>query len=384
MNEIYFDNAATTKPSRKIVEKMVSVLEEDYGNPSSLHIKGVVAERHIKNTSRILANILKVHEDEILYTSGGTESNNLAILGVAYAYHRIGKHIITTKIEHPSVQKVFRYLEENGFEVTYLDVDSSGYVYLEQLKNSIKKDTILVSIMHVNNEIGTIQPIEEIGHIIKTINVNTIFHADAIQSFGKIPISIKKNTIDLLSISSHKFHGPKGIGVLYKKKDIRLKPLVFGGGQQKGLRAGTENVPAIAALGLAAEDIYKDLDANTKHIQSLKNMLWKALDKNIKDIYINGPSIEESAPHILNIIFKDIRAEVLLHALEARKIYVSTGSACSSNQPHPSATLINIGLNNEEIGGSIRFSFSKYNTEEEVKKCVQDLAEIVPMLRIFK
>jgi cysteine desulfurase len=384
MKEIYFDNAATTKPSSEVIEKVLSVLKEDYGNPSSLHLKGLEAERHIRNTTNILSSLLKVGEDEIIYTSGGTESNNLAILGSARAYHRIGKHIITTKIEHPSVYRTFESLEEEGFEVTYLSVDTSGYIDENELKDKIRKDTILLSIMHINNEIGTIQAIDKIGHMIKAVNPNTIFHVDGIQSFGKMIIHVKKCKIDLLSISSHKFYGPKGVGALYKKKSVRLKPIVFGGEQQKGIRSGTENVPGIAGLGVAANNIYNELEEVSKHMYSLKNMLWKGIKENIEDVYLNGPSIEEGASHILNIIFRDVRAEVLLHALEAKKIYVSTGSACSSNHPHPSDTLRSIGLNEDEIQGAIRFSFSKYNTEDEVEECVQALKTILPTLRRFK
>lgn len=384
MREIYFDNAATTKASSEVIEEIITVLKDDYGNPSSLHRKGFEAEKYIRNTTDILASLLKVEKDEIIYTSGGTESNNLAIRGAAFAYHRTGKHVITTNIEHPSVRRTFQSLQEEGFEVTYLPVDSSGYIDETQLKEAIRQDTILVSIMHVNNEIGTVQPIEKIGKIIKESNPNILFHVDGIQSFGKYIIPVKRWNIDLLSISAHKFYGPKGIGVLYKKKDVRLRPLIFGGDQQRGLRSGTENVPGIAGLGVAAKNIYKELDGITKHLYTLKSALWKGISENIEDVYLNGPSIEEGAPHIINIMFKDIRAEVLLHALEAKKIYVSTGSACSSNHPQPSDTLKSIGLSDDEIQGALRFSFSKYNTEDEVEECVQVLKEIVPTLRRFK
>jgi len=384
MEEIYFDNAATSQPSSKVIDKMIDILTKDYGNPSSLHLKGLEAERHIKNTSKIFSSILKVEEDEIIYTSGGTESNNLAIIGTARSYQRRGKHIITSKIEHPSVYQVFNYLEEEGFEVSYIENDSQGYIDLKQLKNEIREDTILVSIIHVNNEIGTIQPISQIGEIIKTVNTNTIFHVDGVQSFGKMPITPKKWKVDLFSISSHKFHGPKGVGALYKNKDVRLRPLLFGGGQQKGLRSGTENVPAIVGLGAAAYEIYNELNENRSHIYRLKNLLWEGISNNIEDVSINGPNIKEGSPHIINILFKDIKGEVLLHALEVKNIFVSTGSACSSNQPHPSDTLKSLGLTNEEIQSSLRFSFSKYNTEDEVKKCIQELVNIIPMLRRFK
>jgi len=384
MEEIYFDNAATSQPSAMVIEKMTQVLSKDYGNPSSLHLKGLEAERHIRNTSQILSSLLKVGEDEIIYTSGGTESNNLAIIGIAQSYHRRGKHIITSKIEHPSVYYAMKYLEEEGFEISYLENDSKGYIDLNQLKKEIREDTILVSIMHVNNEIGTIQPIAEIGKIIKKINPGTVFHVDGVQSFGKLLLMPKKWNIDLLSISAHKFHGPKGIGALYKNKKVRLKSLLYGGGQQKGLRSGTENVPGIVGLGIAAEEIYQELDDNNRHILSLKKMLWEGLSSHIDDVYLNGPDLEDGAPNIINILFKNIKGEVLLHALEDKKIYVSTGSACSSNQPHLSQTLKSLGLSDEEVQSSLRFSFSKYNTEEEVKNCIQALKDIVPILRRFK
>ncbi|HOQ17330.1 MAG: cysteine desulfurase [Epulopiscium sp.] len=384
MEEIYFDNAATSQPSAMVIEKMTQVLSKDYGNPSSLHLKGLEAERHIRNTSQILSSLLKVGEDEIIYTSGGTESNNLAIIGIAQSYHRRGKHIITSKIEHPSVYYAMKYLEEEGFEISYLENDSKGYIDLNQLKKEIREDTILVSIMHVNNEIGTIQPIAEIGEIIKKINPGTVFHVDGVQSFGKLLLMPKKWNIDLLSISAHKFHGPKGIGALYKNKKVRLKSLLYGGGQQKGLRSGTENVPGIVGLGIAAEEIYQELDDNNRHILSLKKMLWEGLSSHIDDVYLNGPDLEDGAPNIINILFKNIKGEVLLHALEDKKIYVSTGSACSSNQPHLSQTLKSLGLSDEEVQSSLRFSFSKYNTEEEVKNCIQALKDIVPILRRFK
>lgn len=384
MEEIYFDNAATSQPSAMVIEKMTQVLSKDYGNPSSLHLKGLEAERHIRNTSQILSSLLKVGEDEIIYTSGGTESNNLAIIGIAQSYHRRGKHIITSKIGHPSVYYAMKYLEEEGFEISYLENDSKGYIDLNQLKKEIREDTILVSIMHVNNEIGTIQPIAEIGEIIKKINPGTVFHVDGVQSFGKLLLMPKKWNIDLLSISAHKFHGPKGIGALYKNKKVRLKSLLYGGGQQKGLRSGTENVPGIVGLGIAAEEIYQELDDNNRHILSLKKMLWEGLSSHIDDVYLNGPDLEDGAPNIINILFKNIKGEVLLHALEDKKIYVSTGSACSSNQPHLSQTLKSLGLSDEEVQSSLRFSFSKYNTEEEVKNCIQALKDIVPILRRFK
>lgn len=378
--DIYFDNAATTKTSLEAANKAFSIMTENYGNPSSMHLKGLEAENQIREVKQIISDILNCDKSEIYFTSGGTESNNTAILGTALGYKRSGKHIITTKIEHPAISEPFKILQDNGYEITYLNVNSDGYIDINSLKNSIRTDTILVSIIHINNEIGVIQNIELIGKIIKELNQNTLFHTDAVQSFGKYNIDVKSSKIDLLSISGHKFHAPKGIGVLYMRKNLKTKPLLFGGGQQNNFRPGTENVPSIAALGIAAKQAYQNLDYNYNYIKNLKTKLAQQI-LNIDGTNLNG-NLQNDSPYILNISFKDIRAEVLLHALENEGISVSSGSACSAHKKQLSNTLKSINAIN--IEGAIRFSFSKYNTIEEVDFCTNVLNDLIPRLRRFK
>lgn len=381
--EIYLDNGATTRPFEEAIDLMCKVFSQDYGNPSSLHKKGFQAERYILKSKNIFSKILKVNQKEIYFTSGGTESNNLAILGVANAYKRTGKHIITTAIEHSSVKNTINYLGDNDYEITVLPVDSNGLIDLDQLRDSIRKDTVLVSIMHVNNEIGTIMPVEEIGKIIKEKNSETVFHVDAIQSFGKLNIYPKKFNIDILSISGHKFHAPKGIGVIYINDGIKINPIIYGGFQQNGIRSGTENVPGIAAVGYAAEKMYDNIDSNVEYLYKLKKHLASRIINEIPDTFVNGIEVDKGAPHILSIRFNNIRGEVLLHSLEEKDIFVSTGSACSSNKPSKRGPLQGIGLNNEEALSTIRFSFCINNTIEELDTCVEELKKIVPVLRKF-
>lgn len=376
--EAYFDNGATTKVFPQVKEIMVEAMEVEYGNPSSMHMKGVKAENYIKDAKEIIAKSLKVEPKEIIFTSGGTESNNMALIGTAMANKRKGKHIISTRIEHASVYNPLFYLEEQGFEVTYLPVDEHGIVKLQALEDAIRPDTILVSVMYVNNEIGSIQPISEIGSIIKKKNPDIIFHVDAIQGYGKYNIYPRRWNIDLLSVSGHKIHGPKGIGFLYAKDKVKMNPIIFGGGQQKGRRSGTENVPGIAGLGKAVQLIYKDHETKMNHIRSLKeDFIAQVLE--LPDVKNNSGE----APHIASISFKGVRSEVLLHALEERGVYVSSGSACSSNKPAISGTLKAIGLTKEYYDSTLRFSFCIYNTKEEVDYAVDCLKELLPMLRRF-
>lgn len=376
--EVYLDNSATTKPFKEVVEIMVKTMEEDYGNPSSVHMKGIFAEKYIKEAKEKISKELKVESKEIYFTSGGTESNNLAIIGTAMANKRQGNHIITSCIEHPSVYNTMFYLEEQGFRVTYLPVDEKGIVDLEILKNSICDDTILISIMYVNNEVGAVEPIEEIAKIIKNSGKNIIFHVDAIQAFGKYRIYPKRIGIDLLSISGHKIHSSKGIGVLYIKDRLKIKPIIFGGEQQKGLRSGTENVPAIAGIGVATELIYKDFNKKHEKLNLLKNTF---IDKvmQIKNIRNNSGL----APHIISISFIGVRSEVLLHALEDRGIFVSAGSACSSNHPAISGTLKGMNVPQECLDSTLRFSLCEDNEIEEIDYTIEVLKEIVPKLRKF-
>ncbi|MCR5144430.1 MAG: cysteine desulfurase [Lachnospiraceae bacterium] len=377
--EVYLDNSATTKCSEAAVNIMTKVLQDDYGNPSSLHNKGMEGENYVKSARSEIAKTLKVNDKEIYFTSGGTESNNLAIVGAARAYHRSGNKVITTMIEHPSVSNPFAYLEEEGFEVTYLPVDSYGVIDLEALKEAMTEDTILVSIMHVNNELGAVQPIEEAAQIIKAANKECVFHVDAIQSYGKFRIYPKKIGIDMLSVSGHKIHGPKGSGFLFVKDKIKVKPIILGGGQEWGMRSGTENVPAIAGLGVAATEIYKDFDSNIDRMYYLRDRFISEVIK-IDGVSVNGRHDHSNAPHIVSVSVAGVRAEVLLHSLEDKGIYVSAGSACSSNKPSISKTLKAIGLDQKLLDSTVRFSFSIHTTEEEIDYAIKALQELVPML----
>lgn len=376
--EAYFDNGATTKVFPEVKNIMIEAMEVEYGNPSSMHLKGVHAENYVKEAKETIAKTLKVQPKEIVFTSGGTESNNMALIGTAMANVRRGKHIISTRIEHASVYNPLFYLEEQGFEVTYLPVDENGIVKLAALEEAIRSDTILVSVMYVNNEIGSVQPIEEIGKIIRAKNPDIIFHVDAIQGYGKYFIYPKKLNIDLLSVSGHKIHGPKGIGFLFIKDKTKINPILFGGGQQKGMRSGTENVPGIVGLGMAAKLIYENHEEKMTYIKGLKNRFIEQVLE-IPDVKNNSGE----APHIASISFKGVRSEVLLHSLEERGVYVSAGSACSSNKPAISGTLKAIGLTKEYYDSTLRFSFCVFNTEEEVDYAVNCLKELLPVLRRF-
>lgn len=380
--EVYLDNSATTRCFDEVAQLMHRIMCEDYGNPSSMHHKGVEAEQYVREARETLARILKVNEKDILFTSGGTESDNIALIGTAMANHRRGRHLITTRIEHPAVLQPMAYLENQGFEVTYLPVDREGRIRLEDLERAVRQDTILVSIMHTNNEIGSLQPIAEAGELIKRSNPQTMFHVDAVQGFGKFRIYPKKMQIDMLSVSAHKIHGPKGIGFLYLKEGARVNPIMYGGGQQKGMRSGTENVPGIAGLAKAAELIYKDLDNDMERMYGLRETLIRGVSQ-IEDVRVNGCPGREGASHIVSLSVRGIRSEVLLHALEERGIYVSAGSACASNKPQTSATLKAIGVERELLDSTIRFSFSVFTTREEIEYTVQALHEMVPMLRKY-
>lgn len=380
--EIYFDNSATTRCFESVVDLVGKLMREDYGNPSSMHRKGIQAENYVRAAKRIISENLKVAEKEIVFTSGGTESDNLAIIGTAMANKRAGMHIVTTKVEHSAVLNSMKYLEEQGFCVTYVPVDKYGVVCIDQLEKALTPDTILVSVMHVNNEVGAVQPILEISKLIKEKAKNAAFHVDAVQSYGKYRIYPKKWGISLLSVSGHKIHGPKGTGFLYIEDKLKIKPVLYGGGQQGGIRSGTENVPGTAGLGAAVEEIYKDFEEKVKALYELKRCFTEGLKK-IEAVKINGPELEQGAPHIVSASFLGIRSEVLLHALEEYEIYISAGSACSSNKPAPSATLSAIGLKKEELETTVRFSFSFDNTLEEAEECLERLQEIVPKLRRF-
>lgn len=380
--EVYLDNSATTRVLPEVVELMKRVMLEDYGNPSSMHNKGVLAERYIKTAREQIAKVLKVTEKEILFTSGGTESDNLALIGCAMANKRAGMHLITTQIEHPAILQTMRYLEEQGFKVTYLPVDRNGIVRPEDLQRSLQRDTILVSIMHTNNEIGAVQPIAELGAIIKRFNPRILFHVDAVQGFGKYRIWPKKMNIDLLSASGHKIHGPKGVGFLYVGEKVKIHPIIFGGGQQKGMRSGTDNVPGIAGLGLATEKLYLDLENDREGLYRIREHFVQGISE-IPDLRVNGKPGRDIAPHVVSVSVRGVRSEVLLHALEDKGIYVSAGSACASNHPQTSETLKAIGVEKALLDSTIRFSFSIFTTIEEIEYTLQALEDIIPVLRKY-
>ena len=381
--EAYLDNSATTRVLESVRDVVVKTMMEDFGNPSSRHEKGVKAERYLKEAREAIAATMKVNEKEIFFTSGGTESDNWALIGAALANQRAGKHIITSAIEHAAVIQPLMYLEELGFRVTYLPVDRQGHICLEDLKKALCEDTILVSVMYVNNEMGAVEPIEEIGKIVKGYRSNILFHVDAIQAYGKYRIYPKRLGIDLLSVSGHKLHGPKGTGFLYVKEKTKLRPLILGGGQQKGMRSGTDNVPGIAGLGVAAREAYRDFDAKVAHMYVLKSRMMEGIRK-LPDTQINNGEGEESAPHIVSVSFRGVRSEVLLHALEEREIYVSSGSACSSNKKLPVSTVLKeIHLEKELLETTLRFSFCEQTTAEEIDYCLQVLGELLPVLRRY-
>ena len=389
MREIYLDNSATTAVLPKIAELMTGIYIRDYGNPSSMHHKGVEAEKYIKEARALIAKTMKVKDQEILFTSCGTESDNMAIFGAAHALRRKGDHIITTAVEHPAVLRCMEALEKEGYRITYLGTDKNGVISLDELKKAITDKTILVSIMHVNNEIGSVMPVEEAGAIIKSIDKGIVFHVDAVQSYGKFRIYPKKMNIDMLSVSGHKIHGPKGIGFLYIDEKVKIDPLILGGGQQGNMRSGTENVAGIAAIGQASRMMYENLDEDVSRMYDLKKHLIEGLTS-VEGVTVNGikPESENDpgslgAPHVISVSVKDVRAEVLLHALEDKGIYISAGSACSTHKKTESATLKAIGLDKSLLGSTVRFSLSVLTTREDIDEAVSAFKETVPILRKY-
>ena len=387
--EAYLDNAATTRVSEAASKTALKIMREDYGNPSSKHIKGFEAEQYIKKSAEIIANTLKCQPKEIIFTSGGTESNNMALCGAALAMKRSGNKIISSCFEHASVYSPLISLKDFDFNVEFAPVDEMGHIKLDELLNMIDDQTTLVSIMYVNNEVGAVQNIAEISKAVKAKKSDIVFHVDAIQAYGKYRINPKKEGIDLLSVSGHKIHAPKGSGFLYSDEKIKLRPLIYGGGQQKNRRSGTENVPAIAGLGEAAREAYEDFNQKIDHIYSLKKHFVERINEvqgthlNAIPKTVNGNSCEldihATAPHIVSVSFDRIKAEVLLHALEEKGVYVSSGSACSSNHPGISSTLQAIGVKKELLDSTLRFSFSRYTTMDEIDYCIDVLKELVPI-----
>lgn len=381
--EIYFDNAATTRVMKPAADIVLKAMTEAYGNPSAMYKKGMEAEGYIREAAGIISDTLKVEPKEIIFTSGGTESNNMALIGAGLANRRAGNHMITTAVEHPSVFHPMGYLEEHGFEITYLPVDGAGHVNPDALAAAIRKETVLVSVMYVNNEVGAVEPIEELSKIVKTKNPSALFHVDAIQAYGKYLIRPKRQGIDLMSVSGHKFHAPKGVGFLYADAGVKLKPLFYGGGQQRGLRSGTENVPGIAGLGAAAKEMYREHEEKVAQLCALKDYMMERL-KELAGVTFNSLPGLLSAPQILSASFEGVRSEVLLHALEEKGIYVSSGSACSSGHPAVSGTLKGIGVKPQLLNSTLRFSFGLYNSREEVDCCVTALQELLPKLRKYQ
>lgn len=379
----YLDNSATTRAYDEVAQLVARIMTEEYGNASSVHHMGVVSSNRLFSARETIADTLKVDPAEIVFTSGGTESDNTAIIGAARANAWRGKHIITTSIEHPAVLESCQELVKEGFEVTYLPVDETGVVRLEDLKDAIREDTILVSMMFVNNEIGAVEPIAEAGKLIKSIDEQIVFHVDAVQAYGKFRIRPKSMNIDLLAVSAHKIHGPKGVGFLYIKKGTKIVPICYGGGQQKGMRSGTENVPGIAGMALAAQMCYDDFDTKISALYELKKYLMESLTERISDIRLNGPECEKGAPHIVSVSIKGLAAETVLNMLSSKEIYVSAGSACTSNNPHVSDTLKAIGLDKSLLESTIRISMSTQTTKEEIDYLLDVLSSQVETMRKF-
>ncbi|CDE68512.1 MULTISPECIES: cysteine desulfurase family protein [Jutongia] len=383
--EAYLDNAATTRVFPEVRDIMLQVMEKDFGNPSSRHTKGIEAEGYVTKAVQQIAGTLKCQPKEIILTSGGTESNNMALIGTALANQRAGKHVITTRIEHASIHEPFGRLEQMGYEAQYLPVDHNGHLQPEVLEEAVREDTLLVSVMMVNNEMGAVEDIKKLVAVAKQKNPNVIFHVDAIQAYGKYKIVPKRLGIDLMSVSGHKIHGPKGSGFLYVRDGVKISPIILGGGQQRGMRSGTENVPAIAGLGEAVRLIYQQHSEKVERLYALKQRLIDGLTamEGVSINGINGLSLTETAPHIVSASFDGIKSEVMLHALAQEGVYVSSGSACSSNHPDLSGTLKAIGVEDRLLDSTLRFSFSVLSTEEEVDHALEAVAKVLPQLRRF-
>ncbi|MGE5632582.1 MAG: cysteine desulfurase family protein [Caulobacteraceae bacterium] len=380
MDTVYFDNSATTKPHKEVTDEVAECMDRYFANPSSSHKLGMEAEKKMTAAREKVAKLIHSRPQEIVFTSGGSEANNTAIMGTVSK----GDHIITSRIEHPSVMRITEYLAENGCEITYLDVDSSGIINLEQLRNSIKENTKLVTIMHVNNEIGSIQPITQIVRIVREKSRKARVHVDGVQSAGKLDIDVKYIDLDFLSLSAHKIHGPKGVGALYIRSGLRIRPLILGGGQEGDIRSGTENLPGISGFGVAADKATTGMKEKMKQVYEVKKHFIERLSE-IDGATVNSPLDEKHINNILNVSFGKVRGEVLLHALEDYGIYVSTGSACSAKKTsHKNYVLPAIGLRECDVEGAIRFSFSYVNTIEEVDYTVEALKKALVFLRRIK
>jgi cysteine desulfurase len=384
---LYMDYAASTPPFDEVIETVTKAMRQYYGNPSSIHRKGLEAGLVVSQARKIVSRALACKEEEIIFTSGGTESNQTAIRGAAYQFQNRGKHIISSMIEHASVYECLKQLEAEGFEVTYLPVDASGAVRVEQVKEAIRPDTILVSVMHINNETGRIQPIEQIGTLLNQYP-KIIFHVDAIQSMGKLDVKPRQSGIDLLSLSAHKFRGPKGSGALYVRSGIRLTPLLAGGGQEGGRRSGTENVPMIAGMARALKITMENREHDVKQAYHLRNRLIDQLSAYPEFIIIGSENEKDMAPHIVHFCFPGVRSEVMVHALEKQELYLSTRSACSSGDPKPSRVLKAMGLSDELAESGLRISFSPQHTTEDIdltaKLCIETGKELRSIMEVTK
>ncbi|NLY71909.1 MAG: cysteine desulfurase [Clostridiales bacterium] len=384
---VYLDNSSTTRQYDEVTDEMIKFMKDDFGNPSSLHRMGMIAENAVSKARKTIASSIGAKEEEIFFTGSGTEADNTAIFGAAQARRRRGKKIITSKIEHPAVIEACKKLETMGFLVEYIGVDNKGLVDLEELEHKIDDNTILVSIMYVNNELGTVQPLEKIAKLFKGKN-NILFHTDAVQAFGKIPFTVDDIAVDLLSLSGHKIHGPKGTGGLYIRKGVNIDPFLYGGGQEKGFRSGTENTPGLIGFGLAAEIMHRNTKDRIEKIKQARNYLLNGIKDEIESIRINSPielygesnSLHVCSPAILNVSFLGCRGEVLLHFLEEQGIYVSTGAACSSKKKG-NRVLSAVGMTEEEIDSAIRFSFSEFNTIEQMDYVLEKLKDAVNRMR---
>ena len=379
---IYLDNAASTRVREEVLETVNDILLNDYANPDAAHEFGLQAAKRIKKSRQIIADALSVSTKEVYFTSGGSEGNNIIIQGIINGNPRQGKHLITTKIELPSLFEIFKEYERNGFEVTYLNVDSDGRVKLDELTDSIRDDTVLISVIAVNSETGVIQDLEKIGNIIKQKNKNVYFHSDFVQGLGHIKINPAKCRLDALTVSSHKVYGPKGAGAIYLSGNVKIKPLIFGSNQEQGVVQRTLNSSGIIGFGKAVQIACENFSKDNAQIKEVKEYLLQKIQNEISDIRVNTIE-EDSVPHILNISFRGIQGEVLVHFLGMSKIYVSTGSACSSRKGN-SRILESMGLTKEEVAGGIRFSFSVFNTKEEMDETVKVLKEAVAAIRMMK
>ncbi|MBO4888267.1 MAG: cysteine desulfurase [Firmicutes bacterium] len=385
LSEHYLDNAATTRVLPEVAALIGKVLTEDYGNPSSLHRKGQEAEKYIRTARKQIADILKCDPKAVYFTSCATESTTSVLQGVKRRMIHQGRHILTTPGEHSATSENLKELFRDGFEIEQIDVDETGRILISSLEEKLRDDTILVTILHINNETGVIQPIEEIAKVIKRKNPKTLFHVDATQSFAKYPIFPERSGIDFLSASAHKINGPKGIGLLYIRRGYSLPSLILGGGQESHFRSGTENVPYIAGFGLAAKTMWEEKEEILSGMNDIKQHLLVRLMNELDGVHVNGPRPEDAAAHILNLRIDGVRSEVLLHALEDYGVYVSSGSACSSNNPsEKSPSLHALGLTPTQMDESIRLSFGRYNTLEDADAFVDAALKIVPMLRRFK